>query len=493
MKPSAEEPIEQGAAEIVDLSPADRYQAAKEAFHEMIARDFADFDLKQYATKKAEEEGVDTSTLSSKIWSQAKSIRQHLDLSGDGKLGIDDAKIAAGRAAAFLRRTKDTVTTTKPGDLAAAADAARSAIVGVGKKVASVDYGGGVSRAAQHVKGAAAGVDAETFKALGRTSAKIGKTAIGVQGIQDRSAAKHIETICEEYADAAEALTDTHRVELNTHIEEFGAFRLVTLHETLGRFLEILAALKQQNKIKEYELLAGIGVDTQTYESMGALDMTVAETLRATAATGVLGAVAVMGTPALVTGAVGAFATASTGTAISTLSGAAATNAILAWLGGGSIAAGGGGMAAGAVVLTGITAGATAGVAILAAGIIVSTHYAKKLTQAKNFEKDTALAVANLENSWVVMNGISRRVDELATVTEELKTRLVPCLDELEALVPVFDANEESHATVFNECGRFVKTMVELAQTRLFNDDGDLSDESLTITTKVKTVLNTEV
>ena len=45
------------------------------------------------------------------------------------------------------------------------------------------------------------------------------------------------------------------------------------------------------------------------------------------------------------------FGTASTGTAISALSGAAATNAALAWLGGGTLAAGGGGTAAGAAFL----------------------------------------------------------------------------------------------------------------------------------------------
>ena len=45
------------------------------------------------------------------------------------------------------------------------------------------------------------------------------------------------------------------------------------------------------------------------------------------------------------------FGTASTGTAISALSGAAATKAALAWLGGGALAAGGGGMAAGNALL----------------------------------------------------------------------------------------------------------------------------------------------
>lgn len=59
-------------------------------------------------------------------------------------------------------------------------------------------------------------------------------------------------------------------------------------------------------------------------------------------------------------GAAGAWAlvsfagTASTGTAIGTLSGAAATNATLAWFGGGALAAGGAGMAGGTIVLGGI-------------------------------------------------------------------------------------------------------------------------------------------
>ena len=49
--------------------------------------------------------------------------------------------------------------------------------------------------------------------------------------------------------------------------------------------------------------------------------------------------------------------TASTGTAIASLSGAAATNATLAFLGGGSLAAGGLGVAGGTMVLGGLVAG----------------------------------------------------------------------------------------------------------------------------------------
>ena len=65
---------------------------------------------------------------------------------------------------------------------------------------------------------------------------------------------------------------------------------------------------------------------------------------------GAAGAVAAAGTYA----AAGAFGTASTGAAISGLAGAAARNATLAWLGGGSLASGGGGIAAGMASLAGI-------------------------------------------------------------------------------------------------------------------------------------------
>jgi predicted alpha/beta-hydrolase family hydrolase len=59
------------------------------------------------------------------------------------------------------------------------------------------------------------------------------------------------------------------------------------------------------------------------------------------------------------------YGTASTGTAVSTLSGAAATNAALAWWGGGSLAVGGGGIGGGTAVIA-----TTAGVAAVAVVVV---------------------------------------------------------------------------------------------------------------------------
>lgn len=81
------------------------------------------------------------------------------------------------------------------------------------------------------------------------------------------------------------------------------------------------------------------------------------------------------------------FGTASTGTAISTLSGAAATNAALAWLGGGAAAAGGGGMAAGnALLALAGPIGWTIAGATLLTSIILFAKKRIKLNAEKNEE-----------------------------------------------------------------------------------------------------------
>jgi len=69
------------------------------------------------------------------------------------------------------------------------------------------------------------------------------------------------------------------------------------------------------------------------------------------------------GTAVMILGSMGA--SAGTGTAISALNGAAATNAALAWLGGGTLASGGGGMAAGGAVVAAVS---TAGIGIAVVG-----------------------------------------------------------------------------------------------------------------------------
>ena len=80
------------------------------------------------------------------------------------------------------------------------------------------------------------------------------------------------------------------------------------------------------------------------------------------------------------------FGHASTGTAISALSGAASTNAALAWLGGGAAALGGGGMAAGNALLAmaGPVGWGIAGVSILSSIVLLSNKKSKIDKEKKN-------------------------------------------------------------------------------------------------------------
>ncbi|OBW94900.1 chemotaxis protein [Gallibacterium anatis] len=81
-------------------------------------------------------------------------------------------------------------------------------------------------------------------------------------------------------------------------------------------------------------------------------------------------------------GGVMALAAASTGTPIAALSGAAAYNATMAAIGGGSIAAGGFGMAGGAAILGGVVAAPIA----LVAGWAYANHAEKKLENAREYQ-----------------------------------------------------------------------------------------------------------
>lgn len=132
------------------------------------------------------------------------------------------------------------------------------------------------------------------------------------------------------------------------------------------------------------------------------------------AGVGIGGAVAALG-PTAAMGVATTFGVASTGTAISSLSGAAATNAALAWLGGGALATGGGGMVAGEafLALAGPIGWTIAGISILASVFsIFNAKFDKEKLEAifclisKRDEKKYDLAIVELNER------IKRIIDE---------------------------------------------------------------------------------
>ena len=121
------------------------------------------------------------------------------------------------------------------------------------------------------------------------------------------------------------------------------------------------------------------------------------------------------------------FGTASTGTAISTLSGAAATNATLAWLGGGALAAGGGGTAAGTALLA--MAGPI-GWTIVGATLLTSiVLFTKKKFENRGAKEEALTAV---KQNTAAIRGTAIQIAALLEQTISLRalllTRYVQCL-----------------------------------------------------------------
>ncbi len=108
------------------------------------------------------------------------------------------------------------------------------------------------------------------------------------------------------------------------------------------------------------------------------------------------------------------FGTASTGTAISALSGAAATNAALAWLGGGALAVGGGGMAAGQALLAlaGPVGWGLAGTS-LALSIWLAIRQRLKIQESKKDE------IARMKNCVEALKEIKGKIDVLYIETSD--------------------------------------------------------------------------
>jgi hypothetical protein len=113
-------------------------------------------------------------------------------------------------------------------------------------------------------------------------------------------------------------------------------------------------------------------------------------------------------------------AAASTGTAIGSLSGAAATNATLAWFGGGALAAEGAGMAGGAAILGGIAVAPV----VLAGGLALLHTGSKALDQARTNEQKAKAAASKSRAARAFFDAVRHRTDYCSRVLTELQAAL---------------------------------------------------------------------
>lgn len=277
----------------------------------------------------------------------------------------------------------------------------------------------------------------------------------------------------------AQSALNKKRTASSFSLEALGTKKLQVLDKSVNRFIAAFEQLKHVELTESVGLdeLAKFRIDRQTFAQFKIQCVNAASILSGAAAGAVSGAVTAFGAYS----AAMTLATASTGTAIVSLSGAAATNATLAFFGGGSLAAGGLGIAGGTMVLGGLVAGP----ALAVMGLIVGAKASAQLDEARENLAEARRIREELETAGVACNAIRRRA--------YMFFRLLICLDSL--FLPLIVGMEKAiaaHGTDFrafsNDEKHTVAAAVSIAgaikavlDTPILTEDGKLTDESAAV------------
>jgi hypothetical protein len=311
-------------------------------------------------------------------------------------------------------------------------------------------------------------------------AAGVGTGLLGVgKGIKagiDQKEANDTNDAAEYKIEHAKERINTSRKNCGKSIDDLGKRKVAVLDGSIKTFISEFEKLNHVELSESSGLneLQKMVLDKKTFSDLKELQG-VATSLAGGLASGAMaGALTAFGAY----GAAGTLATASTGTAIASLGGAAATNATLAFFGGGSLAAGGLGMAGGTAVLGGLVAGP----ALAVLGFVVGAKASKNLdaananwAKAKEFEEEMKTAAD-------LCNGIRRRSTMFNRFLIRLQTIFDPLVYEMTQIIEqkgtdfrTFSDDEKKCIASAMSLAGAIKAVLD---TPILDESGNLTKES---------------
>ena len=313
----------------------------------------------------------------------------------------------------------------------------------------------------------------------------IGKT---IKAGVDSKTAKHLNRDANKIVDIATDRINAHRKACGDALNQLGQQKVYVLNSNLTRFVDDFS------KIKNVDF-----TDTEGLEELKKFHLDSAEFIELKSMVSFAGALAsgaVAGTAGGALAAFGAYgaaqalACASTGTAIASLSGAAATNATLAFFGGGSLAAGGLGVAGGTAVLGGLVAGP----ALLVIGFVAGGAAKKELEKARTNQAEALQIASQLEVGASQCETIRRRTYMFYNLLARLDTYFLPTIYKMEDILKNegddYSKYSEASRKVISSCASIAITIKSVLDTPILTDDGLLTNESDTTQANVENFLN---
>lgn len=233
------------------------------------------------------------------------------------------------------------------------------------------------------------------------------------------------------------------RIETQNVLEELGKLKVDVFTNQINHLVEMHK--KFYSKLEAYNQEVYI-------DNMPSVEEMIQKSLKLTngsASGGQLAAVATLG-------AVKAFTAASTGSALSSLGGVAASKATLAWLGGGSLAAGGFGATGGMVALGGIALAPLLAIG----GFWVASKAEENLTKAYQYRSEVHKAVEQIKIFITMLDGILTASSEMTYIIKEMVDRFEK--------VKVYDNSDKNAFCRMFQVGKDLKMILDIS---IINED----------------------
>ena len=304
-----------------------------------------------------------------------------------------------------------------------------------------------------------------------------------IKAVSDNSKAGQINEIANQSIENARDQLDRQRKEVGSALESLGKEKLTILNRSVTDFVTSFEKIKNidfQSSIG-LEELKNLHIDQNTCHELKELGNFALGVAGGAAAGMAGGALTAMGA----FGAAMTFASASTGTAISTLSGAAATNATLAFFGGGSLATGGLGMAGGMYVLGGLVAGP----ALMVMGMITEAKSKEKLEKALSNKAQADEIVESLNAASVQCSAIRRRTYMFYNLLAHLDALFLPQVWKMQDIVEnegldyrayTLESKKAIAAAASTAC-----TIKAVLDTPILTPEGELTEASENVTKEI--------
>ena len=273
----------------------------------------------------------------------------------------------------------------------------------------------------------------------------------------------------------------------SNNLKNLGFKKAYVLNDTVIKFIASFEKLKNinfQSSVGMDELNKFI-TDEAKFKEIKEMSILASSIIQGVGGGAVAGAAIAFGAY----GAVGALGAASTGAAISTLSGAVATNATLAFLGGGTIAAGGLGVAGGMAVLGGMVAAP----ALLVIGLVSDSKASAKLDEAKANLAEAKTIAEGLKNMEIMAYALSRRAQMFNRLLMKLDSYLAPLVYEMENIIASkgedFSKFDENEKEMIAKAVSMVKSVKTVLDTPIIDDNGGVTEESLLVAKNANAII----